>query len=102
MSGASDEPERPSEVRIVGSYYFETGFLLLLASFRISCDKLFEITTLFARAKHGRVVENEYEKANCRHGPTRPDTAALTPSLKIDHVLRNLLILRHIPYLKIR
>ena len=47
MSGASDEPERPSEVRIVGSYYFETGFLLLLASFRISCDKLFEITTLF-------------------------------------------------------
>ena len=34
-----------------------------------------ESEMVVARAKRGRVVENEYEKANCR--PTRPDTASL-------------------------
>ena len=38
---------------------------------------------IIARAKRGRVVENEYEKANCR--PTdRPDTATLEWASEIE------------------
>ena len=41
---------------------------------------------VMARAKRERVVQDGVEKANRRHGTTRPtDTAPLTPYLKNDN-----------------
>ena len=53
---------------------------------------------IFARAKRGRVVENEYEKANRRPDPTdRHDTATLEWASKIDAKMAKL---RPTSYLK--
>ena len=68
---------------------------------------------IVARAKRGRVVQNEYEKANRRHGPTRHGVPRVgqwfrrklvksrpTSYLKPEHFRRKIAKLRPTSYLK--
>ena len=68
----------------------QTRFALILqnsypTSLRVN-RQLSRVLTIFARAKRGRVVENEYEKANRRPGP---DTATLEARRKRNAEMPN-------------
>ena len=49
---------------------------------------VFALSKVFARAKRGRVVEDEVEKVNRRHGTTRHDTAPQKLKCELDARVR--------------